>query len=251
MSKKCMRRTKNDLLEIWKGKNPKKPNRSGITKGVLCDLLKNEFKFQINSAVRKPLSIAVSKSDVKANWKSRLKTLRGYIETTGRRTRVKVIGKGAQGTATLMRTTLVGGGGVLNFVEKMNIVIDEDYFVLSKFSKAFVRLLDNEEHVINDKSDYRTYDIIFKNKRALTVEPMIELAGLLFYLSALLKEYVQISPSFMAPFCHTILLHSTWKRLVAVILSRNGPRRYEVSWNGIPPYFKPSSGCTSCTPSLV
>jgi len=174
-----MRRTKNDLLEIWKGKNPKKPNRSGITKGVLCDLLKNEFKFQINSAVRKPLSIAVSKSDVKANWKSRLKTLRGYIETTGRRTRVKVIGKGAQGTATLMRTTLVGGGGVLNFVEKMNIVIDEDYFVLSKFSKAFVRLLDNEEHVINDKSDYRTYDIIFKNKRALTVEPMIELAGLL------------------------------------------------------------------------
>lgn len=178
MSQKCMRHTKKDLLDIWKRKNPKKPNRANVTKSVLCDLLKNDSKFQINSAVRKPLSIAVLKSDVKANWKSRLKTLHGYIETTGRRIRVKVIGKGVQGTATLMRTTLKGGG-VLNFVEKLNGVCDEDYSVLSKFSKTFVRLLDDEEHVINDKSDHRTYDIIFKNKRALTVEPMIELAGLL------------------------------------------------------------------------
>lgn len=151
-------------------------------KRELCEVLHKEFSkkpLRIINTDRTSRSIAVPKSVVGlSRCECRLSLLKSYLKATNTRRAVKVLGKGLQGTATLMRVK-ISSNGVLNFVEKLTKIPDETQYAFSSLPRTFNKLLDDEEHLVNEASDFAKYDVLFLNKRVLLLEPFIELAGLL------------------------------------------------------------------------
>lgn len=134
---------------------------------------------KIYKANRTSRSIAVEKTYVKpVKWVCRLENLKSYLKTDVHAKVVKILGRGVQGKVTLMKA-VIPDWGVLNYVQKLIKVDDDDYSVLKTLPKSFRILLDDDAHLVNTTSDYARFDLIFKNKRGLLLEPIVELAGLI------------------------------------------------------------------------
>lgn len=245
--RRCKRRPLSELLDIWtRNRYPDDPPREGLDKSALCDVLRHEFArtpLKVISTDRKSKSIAVETSDVKlSNWQCRLWFLNAYLKTTDISKRIKVLGKGKQGTATLMSVKIMKNDkiglkfpkpGVMHFVEKLNKIAKDDQSVFVSLSSKFNDLLDDDVHLLNDETDHAKYDTLFRNKIALTLEPVIELAGL-FLLSQCVSQ--KICPNFPI-FYGAVVSHKTFRFDIEVahggmtFRKWSKQRHSELEWN--------------------